>query len=118
MRAASWVDVDSIEIWMNGELVAEGGLATGAAGSTRGRMNLRVLVERDAFIVAVARGDRPMTEVLPYTKLAPFAFTNPVFVDVDGNGVFTPLHAAEGLGGGAVDAGATAPFEGDAGHAF
>lgn len=96
VRAAGWVDVDAIEIWVNGELEAESALAGGAAGPVRGRMSLRLPVERDAFVVAMARGDRPMTEVLPYTKLAPFAFTNPVFVDADGDGVFTPPNATAG----------------------
>jgi hypothetical protein len=114
VRAASWVDVDAIEVWVNGELAAEGALAGGAAGPLRGRLSLRLPVEHDAFVVAVARGDKPMTEVLPYTKLAPFAFTNPVFVDADGDGRFTPPRGA--AEGGAADAGPAGP-ERDGGDA-
>jgi hypothetical protein len=60
--------------------------------------------------VAIVRGDRPLTEVLPFTKLAPFAFTNPVFVDADGDGRFTPPFA-----GGDADADAGPEGPGDAG---
>jgi hypothetical protein len=90
VRAASWIDVDTVELWVDGELAAEGALSPAhGAGAVRGRLSLRLPLERDAWIVAIVRGDRPMTEVLPYTKLAPFAFTNPVFVDADGDGRFT-----------------------------
>jgi hypothetical protein len=117
VHAASWVDVDAVEVWVNGELEAEGALAAaGAGGASRGRLSLRLPLERDSFVVAIARGDKPMTEVLPYTKLAPYAVTNPVFVDVDGDGAFTPLGMSAG-GHGGRDAGASASAQEDAGHA-
>ena len=113
MRAASWVDADSVEIWIDGELAAEGALAAAGAGGTRGRLSLRLPLTHDAFVVAIARGDKPMTEVLPYTKLAPFAFTNPVFVDADGDGRFTPRSGTAEHG--PSDAGAR-PQQEDGGH--
>jgi len=94
VRAASWIDADTVEVWINGELAAEGALSVaGKAGAVRGRLSLRLPVQRDVWVAAIARGDKPMTDVLPYTGLAPFAFTNPVFVDVDGDGRFTALNA-------------------------
>jgi hypothetical protein len=90
VQAASWVGVDTVELWVNGELAAEGALGAGkAGGAVRGRLSLRLPVERDVWVAAIVRGDKPLTEVLPYTKLTPFAFTNPVFVDADGDGKFT-----------------------------
>lgn len=94
VRAASWIDVDTIELWVNGELAAEGALGAGTKGAVRGRLGLRLPVARDSWIVAIARGDDPMTEVLPFTKLQPFAFTNPVLVDADGDGRFSAPNAS------------------------
>jgi hypothetical protein len=93
VRAAGWIDVDAVEIWINGELAAEGALAAGEKGGVRGSLSLRLPVARDSWVVAIVRGDRPLTEVLPWTKLTAFALTNPVFVDADGDGRFTALRA-------------------------
>jgi hypothetical protein len=87
--AASWIDTDTVEIWANGELAAESALAGGGGAALRGRLSVRLPVPRDTWIAAVVRGDEPLTEVLPWTRLTPFAFTNPVFVDADGDGRFT-----------------------------
>ncbi|HUT79116.1 MAG TPA: CehA/McbA family metallohydrolase [Polyangia bacterium] len=104
--AAAWVDTDVVEIWVGGELAAESALAKGGNGALRGRLGLWLPVPRDSWVVAVVRGDTPLTEVLPYTKLTPFAFTNPVFVDADGDGRFTAPNApVAGLDAGAPDAG-------------
>jgi hypothetical protein len=107
--AASWIDTDTVEIWANGEMVAEGALAAGGKGPGRGRLGVRLPVPRDTWIVAVVRGDEPLAEVLPWTKLVPFAFTNPVFVDADGDGRFTAPNAPDAPGttddAGATDAG-------------
>ena len=48
----------------------------------------RLKLDRDAWVVVVARGDKAMLSVMPGTNVKPFAFTNPIFVDVDGDGVF------------------------------
>jgi hypothetical protein len=113
VRAASWVDVDTVELWVNGELAAEGALGAAGTGALRGRLSLRLPIQNDAWVVAIVRGDRPMTEVLPFTKLQPFAFTNPVFVDADGDGRFTASRA-----GGAEEPADAGPAHGpDAGPA-
>jgi hypothetical protein len=105
VRAASWIDTDSVEIWANGELAAEGALGPARGeGAVRGRLVVRLDVPRDTWIAAVVRGDEPLAEVLPWSKLTPFAFTNPVFVDADGDGRFTAPNAAVPAGG--ADAGA------------
>jgi hypothetical protein len=93
--AAAWIDTDTVEIWANGELAAESALTAGDAGARRGRLSLRLPVPRDSWIAAVVRGDAPLTEVLPWTRLTPFAFTNPVFVDADGDGRFTAPNARD-----------------------
>jgi hypothetical protein len=38
--------------------------------------------------VVAARGDKPLKALMPGTPAVPFAFTNPIFVDADGDGVF------------------------------
>jgi hypothetical protein len=105
VEAASWIDVDGVELWVNGELAGEGALALGKAGrAVRGRLSVRLPVDRDVWIAAIARGDEPLTAVLPFTELTAFAFTNPVFVDADGDGLFTAPKARGGEAG--SDAGA------------
>jgi hypothetical protein len=50
----------------------------------------RVPVARDGWLIVIVRGSEALTRVLPDTKATPFAFTNPVFLDVDGDGKMTP----------------------------
>jgi hypothetical protein len=42
----------------------------------------------DGFVVFLVEGDEPMTPV--DTGRYPFAMTNPIFLDADGDGLFTP----------------------------
>jgi hypothetical protein len=110
VRAASWIDVSRAGIIVNGEHAADVPLAKGG-GVTRIDWSGELSLPRDAFVLAVVRGDRPMDEVLPGMRRLPFAFTNPVFVDVDGDGVFTAQNssAAEADGGEPPTADASGP---------
>ena len=51
-------------------------------------MNLK----RDGFVVALVRGKGTLAPVVPGSRaqLRPLALTNPVWIDVDGNGRFNP----------------------------
>ena len=61
-----------------------------------------VHVARDAWVVVRVDGDEPLAPVVGDRKrfdVRPLALTNPVFLDVDGNGKYDPpekhgLHAA------------------------
>jgi hypothetical protein len=87
VRAPDWMDVRRVEVWMNGKrVVNEPARVTSDVIRFEGRSKLKL--DRDAWIVVVARGDKAMLSVMPGTNVKPFAFTNPIFVDTDGDGVF------------------------------
>jgi len=93
IAAASWVPLEECRLIINGELVQ----ILDARSGTRW-----IELERDGFItleagapLEVSREDWISAHPGLYTEVVapghvPVAFTNPVFVDVDGNGVFDP----------------------------
>jgi hypothetical protein len=87
VRAPAWMDVRRAEIYVNGQRVT-----TIPARTTLAPIRIEavtpVRVRRDSWIVVAARGDKPMRVWMPGTPAVPFAFTNPIFVDADGDGVF------------------------------
>jgi hypothetical protein len=87
VRAPPWMDVRRADVFVNGERVASVP-ARGTTDAVRIDWRTSLRIAKDSWIVVVARGDRPMQRVMPNTQAAPFAFTNPIFVDADGDGVF------------------------------
>jgi hypothetical protein len=91
--AAPWVPLDEVRLVVNGEVVRVFGRSFGLA---------ELSLERDAFVTLeagaplaadphtwIARHRGPYTDAIAPGFL-PAAFTNPVYVDVDGNGRFDP----------------------------
>lgn len=79
VRAAPWVDVDIVQIYRDDELVAN--LAVPPSTNVdRVEADVPVELVRDRHaIVAIARGDRSLGDVLPRLEAKPFAFTNPIW---------------------------------------
>lgn len=87
VQAPAWVPVDRVHVVVDGgdvevlpvELLPE-------------TVVTRVRVERDAFVLVVARADAPLGDAAgnPRKPMPSMAFTNPVFVDADGDGVWSP----------------------------
>ena len=101
VAAAPWVPVEEVRLLASGEVVRRYGAADLAADAVvRLRSRVELVLEEDAFITleagvpldvdlqswAVARGGVYATTIAP--GFVPTAFTNPVFIDVDGNGRF------------------------------
>jgi hypothetical protein len=86
-RAAPWVDLTRVEIYVNG---SERGRVERDPTNANQPLSASVRLEllADSWIVATARGATPLERVLPGSFALPFAFTNPLFVDVDGDGKF------------------------------
>jgi hypothetical protein len=84
LRTASWVPVSELRVFVNGTLVATRALAGPAV------VDLPLEFERDSFVTVEVQGEAAgvYAEVLP--EHIPFAFSNPVFVDADGDGSWTP----------------------------
>jgi hypothetical protein len=87
LRAPEWVDVSRVEIYANGAKVEE---RTRDAGPHKSVWNLDVDLQfkADTWLVVVARGDKFMNDELPGKWIKPFGFSNPIYVDVDSDGVF------------------------------
>lgn len=93
VQAASWIDVRHLEVYANGEQKAQIDFRSPPGAVERSTFTLKLGFSGDAWIVAVVRGEKPMDKVLPLSPIVPFAFTNPVFIDVDGDGIFGGLGA-------------------------
>ncbi len=94
-RAPSWVDLTRIEVWQNGSRVA---LSPPVAKPVPGgKLLLRRELEAkvDGWLVVVAHGEEPMSPVFLGRRVLPFAFTNPIFIDADGDGAFHAPDAPE-----------------------
>ncbi len=87
VQAADWVPVDRVHIVVDGEEVEV--LPVELVPST---VTARVPIARDAFVLVIARGDAPLGDPAgnPAKPMRSMAFTNPVYVDADGDGAWTP----------------------------
>lgn len=93
-RSPRFVDVEEIDVWVNGSIRAQTrGLSRTSA--VRMALNTEFEFERDAWIVVVARGKEPMDAVFLNRRVLPFAFTNPIYVDADEDGTFRAPLAPE-----------------------
>ena len=83
--AAPWVPVDRIELIANGRVLQQFDVAS-ATQVSRLTQELRVRPERDTWYLVLATSDRRWGPA--FSRYSSFSFTNPIFVDVDGNGYF------------------------------
>jgi len=88
VRAPRWMDVRRAEAWVNGKLLASTTRVTPGDSVIRIQWEKVLRLDKDSWIVVIVRGDRPLDVVLPGSGAKPFAFTNPIFVDIDGDGTF------------------------------
>ncbi|HEV8320818.1 MAG TPA: CehA/McbA family metallohydrolase [Myxococcota bacterium] len=107
--AAPWVSVGLVRVYVGGKEAKRWTLKPSTA-VVRLLDGFDVKVKRDSFVVVRVDGDKPLAPVVggradgptpksfgeegrPFEVL-PFAMTNPVFIDVDGNGKYDAPHAA------------------------
>jgi hypothetical protein len=100
VRAAPWILVDEVRVIVNREIVRVLPVEATPGSVQRLIGDVRFELSNDAFIVVevVGKGSLyPVVQVRSWSGLAadavtPYALTNPVFIDVDGNGRFdSPL---------------------------
>lgn len=77
---APWVDVSEARLWLNGELWQTLPATPGA------RLSVPVAVSRDSFLFVEVAGEAGDIYRVVAPGFTPFAFANPVFLDVDGDG--------------------------------
>jgi len=90
VQAAPWVSVSRVTLYLNGQEVQRWPVPPGTdANRFHGEMDLNTL--HDGYVVVRVDGDKPLTPVVGDGKTFtayPFALTNPVFLDVDGDGKY------------------------------
>jgi hypothetical protein len=82
VAAAAWIPVSEWRAYVNGELVHRAPITAGEEAS------LPLAFEQDAFVTVEVEGPAKGLYLDALPTFIPFAFTNPIFVDVDGNGRF------------------------------
>ena len=92
-RAPSWVDLSSIEVWVNGNLAHSSPRALKPTPGGRLLWQTELDLPQDSWIAAVARGREPMSRAFLGRRVLPFGFSNPVYVDADEDGEFTAPEA-------------------------
>ncbi|MEZ4228107.1 MAG: CehA/McbA family metallohydrolase [Polyangiaceae bacterium] len=90
---ADFVGVNRLELIVNGAKVFERAFSEPISGRTQ-QLELPLELVEDAWVVVIVRGDQALESILPRIDAKPLAFTNPIFVDVDGDGLFRARHAA------------------------
>lgn len=79
-----WIDAFELRVQVDGHTVHTEGLAED------GSFRVPLSFARDAFVTLEVFGDASETYAAVYPGHRPYAFTNPVFVDADGDGKWTP----------------------------
>jgi hypothetical protein len=94
VHAADWVDVRRVRLIANAKTLRELEVPAERKKGPVLRFEGDVKFDHDAWLVVIAQGERPSERVLPGWQLPPIAFTNPVWIDVDGDGLVTssPSH--------------------------
>jgi len=102
---APWVAVDEVRLIFNGERRIIFPLRNKGGAIDKLVQEIGVTLAKDTFICVEAMGrktlfpvlQRPSETGLPEDATLPYALTNPIFVDVDGNGRFDPPHPGKVL---------------------
>jgi len=105
VRTAPWVQINRVDAWLDGELAAVRRVVRPAGSALTPTLRWRtslIVPPHDSTVVVMVRGDAELTRVGVPTK--PFAFTNPIYIDADGDGTWTSTVLA-----GPADGGVAAP---------
>lgn len=90
--AAPWVSVSTVVLYVDG-VEARRWRAPESRDVERFHASFEIPLERDSFVVARVEGDEPLAPVVGGTKhhrVRPFALTNPVLLDANGDRRFSP----------------------------
>lgn len=95
-QAPNWLDIDRVQVLVNGRQPEAYNFRKRdvpgrfSDSTVKFAQTIRVRLQQDAHLIVVATGEGSDLErgwgLDPKAKLRPVAFTNPIYVDVDGNG--------------------------------
>ena len=106
VRAPRWIDVTSAEIWINGKQRLNLNALKKPTSALRLKHSEKLAFKEDSWLVVVVKGQRPLEPVLPGVNAPSFAFTNPIWIDADGDGALNNLRADAGGADASADSGA------------
>jgi hypothetical protein len=96
VQCTDWIDIDRVQILVNGRMPKALNFTRSSHpsffqnGVVKFDQTLSVPLEKDAHLIVVAAGENSTLQTgygsSPYAAMKPFAYHNPIFVDVDGNG--------------------------------
>ena len=98
VQSAPWVAVDEVRLIVNGERKLTFPVKTAKEEILKFTKQISLILKKDSYIAVEVMGKNSLYPILQkYSKKGllkeatlPYALTNPVFIDVDGNGKFDP----------------------------
>jgi hypothetical protein len=93
VRAAPWVSVSRVILYVAGHEVTRWDVADGEAVE-RFHATYALSVPNDTYAVVRVEGDKPLSPVVgggSGVSVTPFALTNPIFLDANANAVYDPV---------------------------
>jgi hypothetical protein len=88
IRAPSWADIDEVRLYVNGVVTDAIALDRATGEPADETFEFEIEFDRDSQVVVIAYSQTRLEVVAPGKR--PFGFTNPVFVDVGGDGWDAP----------------------------
>lgn len=83
VQTADWIDAGTLRVYVNGDTVYEGPV------SEDGHFTTELDFDRDAFVLLDVEGEAGEDYRSVYPGFIPYAFSNPIYVDADGDGAWT-----------------------------
>ena len=87
VQAAPWIPLDQVEVVANGRVVMTYTVKD-RSEVVRLDKDLKVNPDRDTWYLVLATSEEKWQ--MPFNNFSSFSFTNPILLDVDGNGYFNP----------------------------
>jgi hypothetical protein len=84
VMTADWIDAGTLTVLVNGKAVHEGPVPED------GRLSLDLDFNQDAYVLMEVVGEPGEDYKVVYPGFIPYAFSNPIYVDADGDGTWTP----------------------------
>jgi len=97
VQAAPWVTVSTVTVYLDGKALPPIAVPK-AITPNRLHTTVPVTFSRDAYVVVRVDGDKPLSPIIGDERrfdVRPFALSNPIFFDYDGNGRYDAPHAAK-----------------------
>jgi hypothetical protein len=83
VSSADWIPLTSVRVQLNGETIAE------LDATQKRQFQVPINALKDSFLTVEVFGVASAGYTAVYPGLSPYAFSNPIYIDADGDGVWT-----------------------------